>query len=475
MTKSKIWSEKVAHNKERGMAFLLPSSIISFFTLVIALLSGGVIGTFTSTVAIVIGILLLALILALRQYELAIVMIVVAHIYIDWYQGLEIVGSTIAVGLLLLLFVVRSPQYPWVTPHALWLWCLYLVLTIFPVIQGAQSRYDLAYYYPNVIFGALVMFWLGILVARDRIHLRTLFQILAALGTLLAVHTIIQATTGIVVFGTARFDAYLAQVSNFGLGNSGVSRAGSLFENPDWNGTFLAVMLFLPFSLFAETTSLLQKFLYFTEMLAILIALLFTYSIGAWIGALAGMIVFMLFAGRNYYRMLIPALIITIGVILLTVFPREINLLFQRTSDPTGLSLRSGAWQTAINVIRAFPLMGIGLGMENYLQRAEAYRVPSQYTPLAHPHNSYLELGAMAGLPVLIVFLALLLLALGHTWHNWIRGDTSTRCLLGGGIASIMALSVNSLSINGWTLPPLATVGWLILGAIASPLIIRNI
>ncbi len=201
------------------------------------------------------------------------------------------------------------------------------------------------------------------------------------------------------------------------------------------------------------------------------IALLFTYSIGAWIGALAGILVFLLFTGRGRYLILIPILIVIVGIILIIVFPSEVNLQFQHASSPQEVSLRVGAWQTALQVIKAFPLTGIGLGLTNYLQRTDLYRVPAQYEPLAHPHNSYLELGAMAGLPVLFVFLALLLYAMWLAWHNWMQVDADTRLLLGGGIAAVIALSVNSLSINGWTLPPLAAIGWLILGAISSPLL----
>lgn len=204
------------------------------------------------------------------------------------------------------------------------------------------------------------------------------------------------------------------------------------------------------------------------------IALLFTYSIGAWIGALVGIIAFILFVGSNYYRLLILVLLIIVGGIVAIIFPTELTLLFQHATNPIEVSLRSGAWQTAINIIKAFPLTGIGLSLTNYLQRAEPYRDPAQYRPLAHPHNSYLEWGAMAGLPVLIVFLALLLLALWQAWRNWIQVDRSTRSLLGAGIASVIALSINSWSINGWTLPPLAAIGWLLLGAIGSPFISRK-
>ena len=310
------------------------------------------------------------------------------------------------------------------------------------------------------------MFWLGMLVARNKVNLRTLFQALTVLGALLAIHTIIQVTTGRFLLNTPSIDAYLAQAANFTLADSGgISRAGSFLRNPDWNGTFFAIMLFLPLSLFTETTSFLLKFLYFSVIFLMLIALLFTYSAGGWLSALGGMVAFILIVGRSYYRILVSVFAVFIGVILVMVFPIQVNFLLQHASVPGELSLRLGAWQTAINVIRAFPLTGIGLGFSNYEQRAEPYRVPAQVVPLVHPHNSYLELGAMAGLPVLIMFLTLLLFALWQAWRNCLQVDTGTRCLLGGGIATIVALSVNSVSINAWTLPPLAAIGWLILGS----------
>ncbi len=470
MIKTEVLREEIP--LERKFIFLLSFAIIPMFLLGIGVLLVSVLGTLdTSTIVFIIGTLLFLIYLALRQYELAVALIVAAHIYSDWFLGREIIGITVAVALLFLLFIVRSSLYSWVSPRALWLWCLFLLITIPPTIEGGSGPYNLAFYYPNTIFGALVMFWLGLIVARDKIHLKTLLQALAVLGTLLALHTIIQTKTGIFLLDTARFDAYLAQVSNFGLTNSNAFRSGSFFENPDWNGTFFATMLFLPLGLLAAATTFLQKILYFIEILLMLIALLFTYSIGAWMGALAGFMAFILFVGSRYYRVLFTTLMIIMGLILVIIFPTEINAQIQHLSNPTELSLRFGAWQTAMNVIRAFPLTGIGLSLTNYLQRAEPYRNPAQYLPLAHPHNSYLEWGAMAGLPVLLVFLALLLFALWQAWRNWIQVDTSTRCLLGGGIASVIALSINSFSINGWTLPPLAMIGWLILGAMASPLV----
>jgi O-antigen ligase len=88
--------------------------------------------------------------------------------------------------------------------------------------------------------------------------------------------------------------------------------------------------------------------------------------------------------------------------------------------------------------------------------------------PLVHPHNSYLEWGAMAGLPVLIVFVAILVFNMRWALHNWAISDARSRCLLAAGLAVIIVLSLNSMSVNAWTLPPLSAIGWLTLGTIAS-------
>jgi hypothetical protein len=84
-------------------------------------------------------------------------------------------------------------------------------------------------------------------------------------------------------------------------------------------------------------------------------------------------------------------------------------------------------------------------------------------------------LGAMAGLPVLITFVALIVFALWWALRNWALADVKARCLLAGGIAAVVMLSVNSWSINGWTLPPIAAIGWLVLGVISSPLLTRSL
>jgi O-antigen ligase len=483
MIRDDVGSRQVT--QDRNWRSVLLSSALVLAGMVALVLGGVVISLLLAgrygrlglyAVGVVIGSNIIAVIVLLGQDELLAVVVIAVHLYFDFYLGLYLIEPTVVLALLLFFFLTRSPQHPWVAPRALWLWALFLGLTLFPAIRGATNSYDTAFYYPNLIFGALITFWLGTLMARDGVRVRRFFKILAFLATLLAVHTIIQETTGIVLFGSAQANAFLATVAHYQLtGASDLSRIGSFFVDPNWNGTFFAIMLFIPLGLFVESPTLLAKVLYLAETFIILPALLFTFSAGSWIAAIASMIVFIVFVGRARWRVLIPLYIIVAAIVLVVWLPRELSLLLQHATKPQELSLRVGGWETGWRVILAFPLTGVGLGLNIYEASAEPYRVPAQTEPLVQPHNSYLEWGAMAGLPVLIVFVALVSFALWLAWRNWKLADVRTRSLLGGGIAAIAALSINSWSIDAWTLPPLAALGWLILGVISSPLLVKSL
>jgi O-antigen ligase len=446
-----------------------------FFVLTIpaALVLGGAIGAFNPLYgAAAAGCLALTIIVLLRQDELTIAAIIAAHLYVDWYLGLHLVALALALGLLFVFYFGRSVSHPWIGPRSIGLWILFLTLTIYPAIHGGKFMlYDAATFYPGNVLGAFMMFWLGNIIAKDMNALRRVFQLLALIGSLVAIHTLIEAITGTFLFESSRASAWFALSSDYQIYGTAVSRASSFFLDPNWNGTFLATAFFLPAGLFVEARSFLLKMLYLVEMFVILPALMYTYSNGAWIAVLAGIVVFLFLVGRNRYRMVLTMIISAVAVIGMAVFPSQIALQLQRATGPGELPLREAVWQTAIRVIEAFPLFGVGLGFQAYLIRSNPYRSLGQYLPLAHPHNSYLEWGAMAGIPVLIVFLLLLAAAFRYAGRNWFLANERFRPLLGGGIAALAALSINSLSINGWTLPPIAAYDWLIAGLVASPFI----
>ena len=459
--------------KEDRKAFFAPSlpAPFSFVALLIALLSGGLMALFEPY--LIVGALALVAILVFKQYEVAAGCVLLVSLYIDWYLDYRVAALVLAPLLLLLLYLSRSPERPWTEPKAWWLWALFLGLSIYPAIRGALTIHDLILYYPSVILGALIMFWLGLLIGRDIASVRRFFIVVAALATLIAVHTIIQATTGITLLQSQAALAYLESVSNYQFPGETVYRLGSFFIQPNFNGMFLAMMAFIPFGLFVESRSIPAKLLFLGETLLIVTGLLFTYSASAWIGVSIAVVVFILLVGEGRYRLQISLFLLIAIAVLLLGFPSQVNLLLQHASDPAEIQLRNAVWQTALRVIAAYPLTGVGLGHQAYLERAEPFRVIGQVMPYDHPHNSYLEWGAMAGLPVLFVFVILLAFTVWQALRNWIVADARARSLLGAAIAGIVVLCFTSWSNQGWTLPTLAACGWMLLGCITSPLL-RN-
>jgi O-Antigen ligase len=473
--KSGVWREQTAIYRKW---YLYSSSwFFIIFTIMISLLVGIVTGLFGSyALAVVIGSMILALIIIFRQDELAAVLVLAIHLNIDWYLGSRVISLVLSLVLLCAYYIGRSPPHPWVKPRYLWLWALFLGFTIIPAVRGATDLFNTIFYYPNLIFGALLMFWVGTIIARSPASIRLFFRIFSFYSMLVAIHTIIQSRTGVFLFNTVHNDAYYAQQSyNHLPGMPDISRAGSFFIDPNWASTFFAMTLFIPLGLLLESSSPLAKILYLVEAILIALAMLFTYSAGSWLAATVAAVTFIvLLGGVRYHAQFLLCLSAAVIVVLIG-FSSSFNLLLQHTANPIELTSRIGAWQTALRVISAFPLTGVGLGEQTYLVYSLPYIVPAQLIPLVHPHNSYLEWAAMAGLPVLIVFVALLVFNMRWALHNWAQSEPRSRCLLAAGMAAVIALSFNSFSINGWTFPALSAIGWLILGAIASPLLSRKL
>lgn len=453
------------------------SVIVAILIIATTFLLGVAIGTVNTTYAVVaVGALTITLIFLLRLDELTVMLIVAAHILIDAYLGFATyqVALLMALSLLVVCYFGRSADHPWSGPRLVWLWLVFLVLNIIPTLKG--GAFDLTNsigYYLEVVFSPFIMFWLGNILARDIASVRRVFQWLSLLATLFAIHTLIEATTGVFLFESARAQVNLQQASNYQIAR-GISRASSFFGNPDGNGAFLAMSLFLPLGLFIESNRFWARIIYLAQMLLILMALMRTYSNGSWLAALAGLLAFLFLVGRVRYSVLLCTLVAALAVLALTIFAPQVAIQLGRVRNQGDLSLHLATWQTAIRVIAAYPMFGVGLGNYAYLILSTHYRIPAQSKPLAEPDNSYLQWGAIAGIPVMLIFLALLALVFWYAWRNWLAVGPRHRALFAGGIVAIIALSVNSLTVDGWTSPlDVQFLGWLIAGIVASPLIER--
>jgi len=452
------------------------ASVLSLLAIPLTLGVGIAISLYNPLYAVIVaGALVVGIILLLRQDEFVVMLIVAVHILVDAYLGFAVYQIALLMALILLAvcYLGRSADRPWSRPRLLWLWLLFLILTIFPTLKGGVfSLTNSIGFYLEIVLSPFVMFWLGNVIAKDMSAMRRVFQFLAIMAAIFAIHTIIEANTGIFLFESARAKANLFQATNFQLGNGATSRVGSFFGNPNGNGIFLATSFFLPLGLFIESKQFWAKMTYLLEMLAILLALMYTYSNGSWVAALVGLVAFMFLVGHVRYSVLLCLFMLALAAIAFVVFPSQIAVQISHARDQGDLSLHFADWQTALRVIAAYPLFGVGLGSQAYLTLSNPYRVLAQTKPLAEPDNSYLQWGAMAGIPVMLLFLLMLGIVFWFSWRNWLSVEARYRPLLAGGIVALIALSVNSLSVDGWTSPiDVQFLGWLIAGVVTSPFI----
>lgn len=442
-------------------------------------LVAGVFGLLTSTltaasVALVLSALAGAILFALRRDDLTAALLIGVLLLVDWYQlfgvplGYPIVGPLLTIAVVAGLFLTQASERPWITVPQLWFWGILLALAAISIPRGISPS-DSILYYIGVFVTPLLMYLLGTQWARDLTQMRRLLIALAAVGTLVALQTIFAGATGIFLLSTPRQAAYLSAASNFTLAGSADPRVGSFLGNPDWNGAFLAMMLFVPIGLLIAARTRFARACYLGETIVILVGLLYTYSTAAWLAAAIGFLVLIVLVGRGLMRFYMAAIaVVALGALSIT-FPAQIRGLALHALEFKTVTLRVGAWLTSLRVIAANPIWGVGLGLNTYLKRAEPFRVALQTRPLAHPHDSYLELAALAGLPLLVIFLMLLTGALSRALGTLRQAPRQHVALLGGALTALLVLSVNSLAINGWTLAPLAAIAWLMLGGLASP------
>jgi O-antigen ligase len=469
----------MTRRRETIKELISPLLIFSILALVVALFLGVVISVFNPIyTAVVASTLITVIIIFLRLDELTITLIIFVYIFVDVYLVLDKYQVALIMALILLFasYLGRSAMHPWTRPRLIWLWVLFLILNIYPTINGMAFSITYAIiFYLNIVLSAFIMFWLGNIIAKDILAVSRVFQLLSILAALIAIHTIIEATTGKFLFETASSQAHLIQYANFqAQGAVGTSRSGSFFSTPNGNGAFLATCFFLPLGLFIESKRLWTKLIYLLETLLILVALMFTYSTGSWLAVLVGIVVFMFLVGRIRYIMLLLMSIVTLAAIAYVVSPSWIATELSHANDQGHISNHLGTIQTAVRVIEAYPLFGVGLDDQAYLVRAEPYRVPAQTEPQTEPDNAYLQWGAMSGIPVMLVFILLLGFVFWFALRNWLAIDIRYRSLLGGGLVALIALSINSLVVDGWTnAAGIEYLGWLIAGIVTSPFITR--
>ncbi len=218
-----------------------------------------------------------------------------------------------------------------------------------------------------------------------------------------------------------------------------------------------------------------------TATVLVVAVLVLTQSRGGWLAAAAG-----LFALLVLWALILPpsraqrvlrwagaagGLALVAGVA--WVGPANLRELWLNPPDATivgtlsTLNVRREIWPWAITAVGDFPFTGVGLGAF----RVVVFRLyPVPYWPgydLGHAHNIFLQTALDIGLPGLIAYLALLVVAAAVGWRV-ARRDRGFRPVSLGLLAGLVGLHVFGLADALVLGAKPALVFWLALGVLAS-------
>ena len=298
--------------------------------------------------------------------------------------------------------------------------------------------------------------------------------------TALIVSGLITAFYGIIqyVLGNTMTSAWID--ANLFEGIDG--RATSTLENPNMFGEYLIMIMPIACSMWMAGIGVRRKNS-FCAFACMAMALILTWSRGAWLGFLFSFAALLLIWNRRSIWIFlcgIAALPIASVVLPSTIVSRFTSI--GNLAD-TSTSYRLSIWRGAVHMLRDVFLSGIGVGNAAWKRIYFNYSLVG-ITRADHSHNLFLQTAIDLGLPGILVFLILMVLlarcaftAFRHssglpTEENSSMTQYQHKMAIAGPLCGIFAVLIQGLTDYSWYNYRVYLMFWLIAGLI--PALAKN-
>jgi putative inorganic carbon (HCO3(-)) transporter len=187
--------------------------------------------------------------------------------------------------------------------------------------------------------------------------------------------------------------------------------------------------------------------------------LIITQSRSGWSGGLFGVGAVLLMWAltlrasrlRTTVQLSLLAMIIICLMAVISIGPERLRNIWDEPAQETAIGnlgtfdFRVEVWQWGLVAIQDFPFTGTGLGtFRQVVHRLYPIDVPVSYD-IAHAHNIFVQMGLDTGLPGLIAYLSILIIAFTGGWRS-AKQSSDLRPLAIGLLASLVAFHVYSLT-----------------------------
>lgn len=182
------------------------------------------------------------------------------------------------------------------------------------------------------------------------------------------------------------------------------------------------------------------------------------------LGALALVALLVLTGRRRWLALLGVAALTVVQIVIMTSAFQPARREVIAARDEISVGSRFDMQANALEIIRAYPLTGVGLNMYRDSRVRQAYPTPAMRNRPPHTHNELLQIGTDMGLPGMAVYVWLHGAAAYVLYRVWRRGDPAARAASAAVAAGLLAHIIYGLADAVPIWDRLAFVYWLMLG-----------
>ncbi len=220
-------------------------------------------------------------------------------------------------------------------------------------------------------------------------------------------------------------------------------RIPSFFEEGP-NVLAIYLTLLLPFCLFLLTSAkqLVSRLFALLPLALTGLALIYTWTRGAWLGAGVALLLFIILALCKHPTLLLGvSALLPFGMLFLppSIYQRLISI---GNFTDSSITYRLSTWRGANRLFQDFALTGVGVGTESFKDAYVPYALPGTES-VEHAHNLLLEMGIELGFlaPLLLLSLTVVFILITFT-RPIIHGKSDLRLLHIASFASLIGALV---------------------------------
>ena len=246
------------------------------------------------------------------------------------------------------------------------------------------------------------------------------------------------------------------------------TRVVSTFENPNVLAEYLIMTLMFTAVMFLISKNIGKKLIYLAMAGTGAACLIFTWSRGAWLGLLIGLVLFLFI----YNKKSILGLLFGIMAIpfLPFVLPRTIidRFLSIGSIKDTSTSYRVNIWRAVIDMIKDHFSSGIGVGEGAFAVIYPEYSLAG-IESAPHSHNLFLQIIVEIGIFGLLVFIAAIIMYMQSNFSlynkiQFIKRYKADRLLSAAGFCGIVSILAQGMTDYIWYNYRVFFMFWLIFG-----------